>query len=147
MSLIHCAQSYYYVIHYSSSQKERNTSSGDSQEDESRVQEDESFSRGENYFLRAIQSMPTNEIPYLLYARYLEENRLLDKAEKIHIQGLELNPFSVHNLRGYSSLLKKIGEVEMSERFEKRARMVETATKISVSDVSESRQYLSSFLT
>jgi hypothetical protein len=136
ISLIHCAQSYFYLLrsHYKDA-----SVSGD-------PNEDESFARGENYYIRAIQAMPKNEITYLLYARYLEETGRFERAEKVHLQGLDINPFSVPNLRRYADLLKRMEEFDMAEKFEKRSYLIEAAAGVLFSDVSASQKYLASFL-
>ncbi len=137
MTLIHCAQSYYYLMRPLPTEKASQLDHG---------REEDTFARGENYYLRAIQVMPNNEIPLLLYGRYLEETGRIDKADRAYLRGLDLNPFSVPLLRRYASLLRKIGELDMSDKFEKRSYLIEAAAGILFSDLSESQKYLASFL-
>ncbi len=120
-SLIHCAQSYYYLI--------RSSLKRQADSDTLEVNE-EDFSSGEAYFHRAIQLNPSDESTCIFFAKFLSKCGLKERAEKIHLQGLQRNPFSVRCLTEYSRFLRKSGEIKMAEKFEFRAMEIENTLSI-----------------
>lgn len=121
VSLIHCARCHFYLVRSSLLQQGAGASVDAN---------DEYFSSGENYYIRANEAKPNSEATYLLYAQFLELGGMAEKAEKTHLHGLRLNPFSIRNLTEYAQFLRRMGDADAAERFEARADYLRETIKL-----------------
>ena len=78
-------------------------------------------SAADTLYHRAIQANREEPQTYYFYARFLENSNQLTRAEKFHLQGLEVCPISSVNLYGYARLLRNLGQDLWAEAFEEKA--------------------------